>query len=224
MQFDKQFHDGRSPFVLNGHGDEASRYSTEISALPASSEDDAPRRSTAAAAARFMMKAAACVDDFLLSVASWVYGQALAGCADYGNAMYPGFVGAGEPVDQRDPVSGTQSEHGNPNQRLSEISPIANDGIRGRAPFLVSRQTRSSAAALVKTEHIERSERTHAAVAGWSTSIASFLASLRSRIRCGRDSRLTIAKLRALDDRRLRDIGISRSDIEHLAGRGDRCE
>jgi hypothetical protein len=46
MQFDKQFHDGRSPFVLNGHGDEASRYSTEISALPASSEDDAPRRST----------------------------------------------------------------------------------------------------------------------------------------------------------------------------------
>jgi uncharacterized protein YjiS (DUF1127 family) len=30
--------------------------------------------------------------------------------------------------------------------------------------------------------------------------------------------------LRALDDRRLRDIGISRSDIEHLAGRGDRCE
>jgi hypothetical protein len=40
MQFEKQFHGGRSPFVLTGHGDEASRYSTEISALPASSEDD----------------------------------------------------------------------------------------------------------------------------------------------------------------------------------------
>src|SRR6202048_3061702 len=168
MQFDKQFHGGRSPVVLTGHGDEASRYSTEISALRCR-----PRR---------------------------------------------------------DPARGTPSEHGNPNQLqsrtsgLSEISPIANDGIRGRAPFLVSRQTRSSAAALVKTEHLERSERTHAAVAGWSPSIASFLASLRSRIRCGRDSRLTIAKLRALDDRRLRDIGISRYDIEHLAGRGDRCE
>jgi hypothetical protein len=34
MQFDKQFHGGRSPFVLTGHGDEASGYSTEISALP----------------------------------------------------------------------------------------------------------------------------------------------------------------------------------------------
>jgi hypothetical protein len=194
MQFDKQFHDGRSPFVLNGHGDEASRYSTEISALPASSEDDAPRRSTAAAAARFMVKAAACVDDFLLSVASWVYGQALAGCADYGNAMYPGFVGAGEPVDQRDPVSGTQSEHGNPNQCLSEISPIANDGIRGRRPFLVSRQTQSSSAAdLVKIEYAERSEMA-----------------------------LAITELRAFDDRALRDIEISRREID-LAGGGDRC-
>jgi uncharacterized protein YjiS (DUF1127 family) len=238
MQFDRQFHGGRSPVVLTGHGDEASRYSTEISALPVSSEDDATRRSTVAAAARFIVKAAAgfaacaevAVPNFLLTVVSWTFAQALAGCAAYGEAMYPGFVGAGEPVDQRDPARGTPSEHGNPNQlqsrtsSLSEISPIANDGIRGRAPFLVSRQTRSSAAALVKTEHFERSERTHAAVAGWSTSIASFLASLRSRIRCGRDSRLTIAKLRALDDRRLRDIGISRSDIEHLAGRGDRCE
>jgi uncharacterized protein YjiS (DUF1127 family) len=238
MQFDKQFHGGRSPVVLTGHGDEASRYSTGISALPVSSEDDATRRSTVAAAARFIVKAAAgfaacaevAVPNFLLTAVSWTFAQALAGCAAYGEAMYPGFVSVGEPVDQRDPARGTPSEHGNPNQLqsrtsgLSEISPIANDGIRGRAPFLVSRQTRSSAAALVKTEHIERSERTHAAVAGWSTSIASFLASLRSRIRCGRDSRLTIAKLRALDDRRLRDIGISRSDIEHLAGRGDRCE
>ncbi|SHG93433.1 protein of unknown function [Bradyrhizobium erythrophlei] len=236
MQFDKQFHGGRSPVVLTGH--EASRYSTEISALPVSSEDDATRRSTVAAAARFIVKAAAgfaacaevAVPDFLPTVVSWTFAQALAGCAAYGEAMYPGFVSVGESVDQRDPARGTPSEHGNPNQLqsrtsgLSEISPIANDGIRGRAPFLVSRQTRSSAAALVKTEHIERSERTHAAVAGWSTSIASFLASLRSRIRCGRDSRLTIAKLRSLDDRRLRDIGISRSDIEHLEGRGDRCE
>ena len=236
MQFDKQFHGGRSPVVLTGH--EASRYSTEISALPVSSEDDATRRSTVAAAARFIVKAAAgfaacaevAVPNFLLTVVSWTFAQALAGCAAYGEAMYPGFVSVGEPVDQRDPARGTPSEHGNPNQLqsrtsgLREISPIANDGIRGRAPFLVSRQTRSSAAALVKTEHIERSERTHAAVAGWSTSIASFLASLRSRIRCGRGRHLAITELRAFDDRGLRDIGISRCDIEHPAGHGDRCE
>src|SRR5258708_25894553 len=131
MQFEKQFHGGRSPFVLTGHGDEANRYSTEISALPASSEDSAPRRSTVAAAARFMVKAAACAEDFLLTVVSWTFAQALAGCAAYGETMYPGFVGAGEPVDQRDQLQSRTSG-------LSEISPIANDGIRGRAPFLVS--------------------------------------------------------------------------------------
>jgi uncharacterized protein YjiS (DUF1127 family) len=230
MQFDKQFHRGRSPVVLTGHGDEASRYSTEISALPASSEDSAPRRSTVAAAARFMVKAAACAEDLLLTVVSWTFAQALAGCAAYGEAMYPGLASVGEPVDQRDPVRGTPSEHGNPNQLqsrtsgLSEIFPIANGGIRGRAPFLVSRQTRSSAAALVKTEHIERSEGTRAASAGSSTSNASFIARFRSRIRRGRDSRLATTELRAFDDRRLRDIGVSRCDIEPPAGRGDRCE
>jgi len=235
MQFDKQFHGGRSPFVLTGHGDEASRYSTEISALPASSEDDATRRSTVAAAARFMVKAAAgfaacaevAVPNFLLTVVSWTFAQALAGCAAYGEAMYPGFVGVGEPMDCRDPVSGTPSERGDPNQPtsgLSEISSIANDKLGGRRPFLASRQTQSSAADLVKTEYTERSEGTRAASAGSSTSNASFIARFRSRIRRGRDSRLAIAKLRAFDDRRLRDIGISRCDIEHPASRGDRCE
>ena len=95
MQFDKQFHGGRSPVVLTGHGDEASRYSTEISALPASSEDDATRRSTVAAAARFIVKAAAgfaacaevAVANFLLTVVSWTFAQALAGCAAYGEAI-----------------------------------------------------------------------------------------------------------------------------------------
>jgi len=220
MQFDKQFHGGRSPVVLTGQGDEASRCSTEISALPASSEDDAPRRSTAAVA----------FPNFLLAVVSWTFAQALAGCAAYGEAMYPGLVGVGEPVDQRDPVRGTQSEHGNSNQLqsrtsgLSEISSIANDEIRGRRPFLASRQTQSSSAAVVKTEHLERSEAPRAASTGWRALITSFLARFRSRIRRGRDSRLAIAELGALDDRRLRDIGISRCDIEHPAGRGDRCE
>ena len=242
MQFEKQLSGGRSPFALARRRNKASRDSihltTEISALPASHEDDAPRPSTVAAAARLMVKTvagfAACAEiafpNFLLAVVSWTFAQALAGCAAYGEAMYPGFVGKGEPVDQRDPVRGTQSEHGNPNQLqsrtsgLSEISSIANDKLGGRRPFLASRQTQSSAADLVKTEYTERSEGTRAASAGSSTSNASFIARFRSRIRRGRDSRLAIAKLRAFDDRRLRDIGISRCDIEHPAGRGDRCE
>jgi uncharacterized protein YjiS (DUF1127 family) len=242
MQFEKQLSGGRSPFAIARRRNKTSRGSihltTEISALPASSGDGAPRRSTVAAASQLVVKTvagfAACAEvafpAFLLAVVSWIFAQALAGCAVYGEAMYPGLVGQGKPVDQRDPVRGTESEHGNPNLHqsrtsdLSEISPIANDGIRGRRPFLVSRQTQSSATALVKTEYIERSEKTRAAAAGWSTSIAPFLANLRSRIRRGRDSRLAIAQLRAFDDRGLRDIRFSRCDIEHPAGRGDRCE
>jgi uncharacterized protein YjiS (DUF1127 family) len=242
MQFEKQLSDGRSPFALAGRRNRASRESIhltkEISALSASSEDDAPRRSTVAAASQMMVTTvagfAACAEvafsNFLLAVVSWIFAQALAGCAAYGEAMYPGFVGMGEPADQRDPVRGALSERGKPNQLqsrtsgLSEISSIANDEIRGRRPFLASRQTQSSSAAVVKTEHLERSEAPRAASTGWRALITSFLARFRSRIRRGRDSRLAIAELRALDDRGLRDIGISRCDIEHPAGRGDRCE
>ncbi len=93
MQFDKQFHGGRSPFVLTGQGDEASRCSTEISALPASSEDDAPRRSTVAAASRLIVKAAAGFAACAEMVVSWTFAQALAGYAAYGEASGPCWRG-----------------------------------------------------------------------------------------------------------------------------------
>jgi uncharacterized protein YjiS (DUF1127 family) len=239
MQFEKQLSNGRSPFALARRRNKASRDSihltTEISALPASSADDAPRRSAVAAVSQLMVKTvagfAACAEvafpNVLLAVGSWIFAQALAGCAAYGEAMYPGLVGVGEPVDQRDPVRGAPSERGYPNQPtsgLSEISSIASDEIRGRRPFLVSRQTQSSSAAVVKTEQLERSEAPRAASAGWRAFVTSFIARYRSRIRRGRDRRLAITELRALDDRMLRDIGISRCDVEQLAGRGDRCE
>ena len=57
-----------------------------------------------------------------------------------------------------------------------------------------------------------------------STSITSLLAKFRSRMRGGRDRRLAIMELRSLDGRSLRDMGISRCDIEYFARHGDRCE
>jgi hypothetical protein len=235
MQFEKQLSGARSPFALARRRNKASRDSirltTEISALPASSEDDAPRRSTVAAAPQLIVGTVAVfLPNFLLAVVSWTFAQALAGCAAYGEAMYPGFVGMGEPVDQHDPVRGAPSERGNLNQLqsrtsgLSEISSIANDEIRGRWPLLVSRQTQSSSAALVKTEHLERSEAPRAASAGWRAFVMSFLARFRSRIRCRREGRLAIARLRAFDDRALRDTEFSPCEIEHPTGRRDRCE
>jgi hypothetical protein len=145
MRFEKQLSGGRSSFALARRRNKASRDSihltTEISALPASSEDDAPRRSTVAVASQLIVRTVAvfatsakiAFPNFLLAVVSWTFAQALAGCAAYGEAMYPGFVGMGEPVDQRDPARGARSERGNPHQPtsgLSEISSIANDKPR----------------------------------------------------------------------------------------------
>jgi uncharacterized protein YjiS (DUF1127 family) len=244
MQFEKQSSGGRSPFALGRRRNKASRYpiylTTEVSTLRSSSEDDAPRPSTVAAAARLMVKAAAgfaawagvAFPNFLLTVVSWTFAQALAGCAAYGEAMYPGFLGVGEPVDQRDPVRGTQSEHGNPNHLqsrtsgLNEISPIAKDEIGGSRPILLSRQTPSSAAIVVEAEYTDRSEETPAASASWNASVTSFLARFQSGKRRGRARRPAIGELRAFDDRALNDIGISRNDIEYVeypANRGDRC-
>ena len=108
MQFEKQLYGGRSSFALARRRNKASRDSihltTEISALPASSEDDAPRRSTVAAASQMLVMTAAgfaaCAEiafpNFLFAVVSWIFAQALEGCAAYGEAMYPGLVGVGE--------------------------------------------------------------------------------------------------------------------------------
>jgi uncharacterized protein YjiS (DUF1127 family) len=70
----------------------------------------------------------------------------------------------------------------------------------------------------------ERSEPAPAASPGWGASIASLAGKLQSSMRRGRDRRLAMAELRTLDDRSLRDMGISRYDIEHIARHGDRCE
>jgi uncharacterized protein YjiS (DUF1127 family) len=76
----------------------------------------------------------------------------------------------------------------------------------------------------VEAPYVVRSEMAPRASFGWRASIGSLLARFRSRIRRERDSGLSIAELRALDNRMLRDLGISRCDIEYLAGRGDLCE
>ena len=81
MQFEKQSSGGRSPSALARRRNKANRDSihltTEISALPASPEDDAPRPSTVAAAlqpiktvAGFASCAEVAFPNFLLAVVS----------------------------------------------------------------------------------------------------------------------------------------------------------
>jgi uncharacterized protein YjiS (DUF1127 family) len=185
---------------------------------------------TAKAIAGFAAFGEVAFPGFLFAAMSWTVSQALAGCAAYAEAMYPSFVNWDEHLDWCDPARDTQSKSGNPNRLpsqtsgLSDLSPIAKDEIRGHGPTLLSCQGQSSGAAPVEAQDIAGSEVTRAAALGWSASITSLLAKFRSRMRGGRDRRLAIMEQRNLDGRTLRDIGISRCDIEYFARHGDRCE
>jgi uncharacterized protein YjiS (DUF1127 family) len=83
-----------------------------------------------------------------------------------------------------------------------------------------SRRTPSGAVVL-EAAYVVRSETAPGASLSWGASIKSLVAKFRSGKRRERHGRLPIAELRALDNRMLRDLGISRGDIEYLAKRGD---
>jgi uncharacterized protein YjiS (DUF1127 family) len=139
---------------------------------------------------------------FLLAFMSWTMAEVLAGCAAYAQAMYPCAI---------EDESVGQGDQGNPSGAKS---------VRGSP----SRRTESTVTFPVAVEHVVRSEAPGAASPGWSASITSLPGKLWSRARAVRDRRLAMAELRSLDDRALRDIGISRCDIEYFAWHGDRCE
>lgn len=137
---------------------------------------------------------------FLLVFMSWTMAQVLAGCAAYAQAMYPCFV--------EDPTGG-QADRSGPSD--AEYFPP-------------SARTGSAVIAPVAVEYIARLERPRASLLDASPTIASPASRLLSRVRRERDRRLAMAELRSLDDRALRDIGISRCDIEYFASQGDRRE
>jgi uncharacterized protein YjiS (DUF1127 family) len=222
MQFEKQLSRDRSSFALarsraDGYRDRASGYRAyptgDVITLRPSSESDTSWRAVSAAASALMTRAAAgfalCSEaafpNVLLAVLSWTFAQALAGCAAYAEAMYPGLADA-------------QSGHGDPAQLPRQMSSAVQDEIGRAAPVSLPRQI-APGARPVETESMARLEQARSAV-----SIASLIRQFRSRMRGGRERRLAIAELQALDDRSLRDIGISRSDIAYIVRRGDRCE
>jgi uncharacterized protein YjiS (DUF1127 family) len=81
-----------------------------------------------------------------------------------------------------------------------------------------------SVAAVFSVDCVVQSEMPRVDPPGWSAPIVSLWVELRSRISRQRARRLAITELSALDDRSLRDIGLCRGDIEHIARHGDRCE
>jgi uncharacterized protein YjiS (DUF1127 family) len=213
MQFEKHLSDDRS-FALARYSDKPGgnsvRASNNIITLRSSSEADRSWHAISALMTRAATGLAVCAEfafpNVLIAVMSWTFAQALAGCAAYAEAMYPGLADA-------------QSGHGNPGQVPSGLPSVA-AGESGRAGP-ISRPSQVAPRALAaEAECTARSDGTGIS----SASITSAIGRFRSRMRRARERRLAIAELRALDDQSLRDIGISRSEITHVTRRGDRCE
>ncbi len=164
----------------------------------------------------------------MLAAVSWMFAQALEGCAAYAAAMYPIPVDRDEPLDRRDTAAGgpltrraASDRLGSPTSGPGGISPCMKAAIRGNAPVL--HPVLSSAVAL-EAEYVARTQVPATVAPGWMASIRSVPAGFRSRMRRWRDRHSAITEMRSLDDRSLRDIGISRCDIEYVVRRGDRHE
>jgi uncharacterized protein YjiS (DUF1127 family) len=161
----------------------------------------------------------------LLAVVSWIAAQAVEGCATYAAAMYPMPMDVDDRLDRHDPAAGTErgdfNRVGRPRSGSSEMSPTTKGETKGDGPVL--RRIPSCGAAL-EVEHTVRPRTPRFASLGLIALMRSAETGFWSRMRSRRDSRLGIAELRSLDDRSLRDIGISRCDIEYFVRHGDRRE
>jgi uncharacterized protein YjiS (DUF1127 family) len=128
---------------------------------------------------------------------------AVEGLAAYAEAMYPSFAKPGEFIDDQEldrnslRCRHTQNDHGS------------------GAPWLNASHSPTSG-------NSKRSARAQTASPGWSARITSPVARFWSRMRRELGARQRITHLEALDDRTLKDIGISRYQIERFEAYRDR--
>jgi uncharacterized protein YjiS (DUF1127 family) len=150
------------------------------------------------------------------AAASWIFKQAFDGCAAYAAAMYG--IPVGDLRDSYDPADDTQTvrEHTDRsvNQTSGEFSTNANGNVLCLAESRIAR---------LEAEFSVSPQPARAESAGRIASIGSIVAKIRSLIRQRRERRLA-AELQCFDDRSLRDIGISRCDVEYLVRHEDRRE
>jgi len=167
-------------------------------------------------------KAAAMLSDFaanafpnlLVAVVTWVIKETLDGCAAYAEAMYgvPFSSELAEPGHAEIP----------PRQAPKHLSLVAIDprddfGSRAHpAAFVIPE--------LPGVEALARPGKRRGMLSRWRTSLGIFIVAFGCRVRLALERRQAIAELRALDDRALRDIGLSASDVEYFARNGRRRE
>lgn len=148
---------------------------------------------------------------FLAAVVSWIFEQAFEGCAAYAAAMYG--IPVGELQNSSDPADDLQTGHEHTVQVVSKTPGEISAGAKGNILYLEESNT-----ATLDAEFVAQPMR--AASPGW---MASTIAKFRSIVRQRRERRLA-AELHCFDERSLRDVGISRCDIEYLVRHGERRE
>lgn len=166
-------------------------------------------RSTFSTAAQF----AGVAGETLLAIAAWLVSEMLAGCAAYALAMngIPRTV-----LDEDARPSTPPDPSGDPQGPILHL--ISRD-IRMGEPVVPADVKPCAIAQLAA-----RSEYAAGAHWNWCMPIIAPAVLLLAKIRKGAARRRAILELRSMDDRSLRDIGISRSDIGHVVRYGARPE
>jgi len=173
--------------------------------------DDARVRPATPASSSLTVKAAATALSYyaghalpamLLGILSWAVAESLAGFAAYAEAMYP-------PPASRDPLPAETGLIETPRGAKPSSSPLTmqvNDASAG-----YGNDARPGARAECPTARTDRRVSLARVVAAWWSTLCR-----------ARDRRGAIEELQGLDDRSLRDVGLSRCDIEHIVRCGVR--
>jgi uncharacterized protein YjiS (DUF1127 family) len=173
--------------------------------------------------ARFAAHAGSTFSHILLTVCSWLIAEFLAGCAVYAEAMYPTFTILEEDAGRGDPVPTAASQGTNTpastRPRLRVISGKITHSIESDGQVSLSEQSRSRSAGPSCAEYGATTQPTPPSPLRWYVSISATVTCLLSKVREQQARRRAIFVLRTLDDRMLRDIGISRYDIESIGWR-----
>jgi uncharacterized protein YjiS (DUF1127 family) len=151
--------------------------------------------------------------NLLLAIVTWVVRETLDGCAAYAEALY------GVPFSEfAEPVPADIAQHPAPH-RLRLVTIHARDDFENRGrPFMPAR-VEAEALAWPGSLPVTLPAKRRGMLSRWRTAISIFIVASGSRIRLARERRQALAELRAMDERSLRDIGLTAGDIEYIVWR-----
>jgi hypothetical protein len=183
----------------------------------------------------------AAFESLLLAAMSWTIAQALAGCAEYCQAMYPTFVEPDEAVDRHDATDGRQPDRSVGNQfgghSIGMCETLTQSlSTRSRATFIAHAEAVQIDAVQIQAVQIQVLARSEAKASvkrtglrRWRASITSPVAEFWLRLRQERESERAIMELRARGHRALEDVEFARQQTECFASLrkpdlGDHCK